>query len=253
MLEKEFYRHLEDLIERNQQRDIGLHTDFLDPASQEEAEKICRKRGCRTELWGGYPEAECRALFLLGSYQEEADRRSIACIRVVSKGSFAHPDLLGALMGFGVKRGCIGDLCLQKNAAGGTEALVYAMARMAAHLAGLTSVGRQDVQADILPFEQIAELGNGDKDGEEITVSLASLRADSVLASAFSLPRSRAASLFDAGQVRLNWRDCEDKGKLLQPGDTLSVRHHGRVVLENVGGKSKKDRIFATLKVYRSK
>lgn len=249
MLEKNVYRHLEDMITRHLDKDTPMNTDFLDPATQEEGERLCRNRGCRVLLAGGYPEAERRMLFLLPSYQAEPPVGAIACIQVSAKGRFAHPDLLGALMGMGVKRGCLGDLCVRNGDNGGTVALVYCIARMASHLAGIGEVGRQNVKATLLSLdEMMAEKGEGD--GCVVTASLASLRADGVLAAAFNLSRSRGAALFDAGQVQLNWQECQDRGKLLKAGDTLSVRRHGRVVLEEIGGQSRKGRVFVVMKVF---
>lgn len=249
MLEPSFYQRLEDLIDRNLSRDVPLHTDFLDPASQGEALALCRKRGCRASLVGGYPSAERNALCLLPSFQDDPPSDLVAYLRITSRGHFAHPDLLGALMALGVSRGCLGDLLLEKGERG-TSALVYALARMAPHLASIQSVGRHEVRAEILanPEENVPDENGGD--GRIVRGSLASLRADSVLAAAFSLPRSRASALFDMGAVQLNWQPCEDRGRVLKPGDTLSVRHYGRAILLEVGGQSRKNRSFVLLQVF---
>ena len=143
---------MEDLIQRNLQKDVPLHTGFLDPATQREALRLCRKRGCEGELWGGYAGAERKVLFLPATYQEAPDHSVVACIRLQSKGVFAHPDLLGALMAMGTKRDCIGDLCIVQDKNGGSEARAYCLATMAPHLAAITSVGRSAVEVEVMPL-----------------------------------------------------------------------------------------------------
>jgi RNA-binding protein YlmH len=79
------------------------------------------------------------------------------------------------------------------------------------------------------------------------TKTVASLRLDVIIATGLSLSRSNASELISANRVSINHLPCTDSGKSLKEGDIVSVHKYGRVKLHEVGGTSKKGRIFITL------
>jgi RNA-binding protein YlmH len=88
---------------------------------------------------------------------------------------------------------------------------------------------------------------------EELTVktdTVASLRLDAVLCTAFGLSRTKAAELIEAGRVNLDYHPCIQPAKELNEGALLSVRGLGRAKLLETGGVSKKGRIFVRIGVY---
>jgi len=80
--------------------------------------------------------------------------------------------------------------------------------------------------------------------------TVSSLRLDSVVSSAFSISRGKAAEAITAGQVQLNWAVCTKAAAEVEQGDTISLRGLGKCVLEEVGNRTKKDRIFISIKRY---
>ena len=82
------------------------------------------------------------------------------------------------------------------------------------------------------------------------TDTVASLRLDAVLSAAFGLSRSKSASLIAAGRVSLDHMPCMQPAKELAVGALLSVRGLGRAKLLEVGGVSKKGRVFVRIGLY---
>ena len=88
---------------------------------------------------------------------------------------------------------------------------------------------------------------------EELTIktdTVASLRLDAVLSSAFGISRTKAAELILAGRARLNHQICEKTDKEVGENVLLSIRGMGRAKLLEVGGVSKKGRSFIKIGIY---
>ena len=112
--------------------------------------------------------------------------------------------------------------------------------------------------------EQFTELRFGPNQGQKVPLELAelsapaaavktrhdtvsSLRFDSVLASAFSLARGKAAALIESGRAELDHALCQKPDKPVSEGSILSVRGLGRARLDSVDGTTKKGRIGITV------
>ena len=86
--------------------------------------------------------------------------------------------------------------------------------------------------------------------GKELTGTVAALRLDALAALAFRLSREEIKRCIAHGTLSCNHRQAEKGDVLLQPGDLLSLRGHGRARLLSVGGESRKGRLFVTFFVY---
>ena len=82
------------------------------------------------------------------------------------------------------------------------------------------------------------------------TDTVASLRLDAVLSAAFGLSRTKAAELIAAGRVDLGDSPCLKPAKDLVEGAVFSVRGFGRAKLLEIGGKSRKGRVFIKIGLY---
>jgi RNA-binding protein YlmH len=76
------------------------------------------------------------------------------------------------------------------------------------------------------------------------------MRLDAVLSAAFGLSRTKAAELISSGRVSLDHLPCLQPAKELSEGALLSVRGLGRVKLLEIGGVSKKGRVFVRIGLY---
>ena len=83
---------------------------------------------------------------------------------------------------------------------------------------------------------------------QEATVS--SLRADAVLAAMMHTSRSRAADYIAAGRVEVNHLALQAPHAAVYARDVFTVRGVGRYRLTEIGGKSRKDRVFISFFQY---
>ena len=86
-----------------------------------------------------------------------------------------------------------------------------------------------------------------------VTKAVASLRLDAVLCAAFGLSRAKGAELISAGTVSLDHQPCLQPSKEISEGALISVRGMGRARLLEIGGTSRKGRVFIKIGLYSRK
>lgn len=95
-----------DKLERGMDREIPVHTAFLSPREQ----ALLRHLLPNCTFFGGTAHAERKVAFYLPDYLSPEDYFSedgpISCLRCsfYEEGAVGHRDLLGALMGTGIRR-----------------------------------------------------------------------------------------------------------------------------------------------------
>jgi len=196
-------------------------------------------------LFGGF-EDSTRKLVRFGSLEQLGydEAFPISCVEIVPVNmkfgeELSHRDYLGALMNLGVERDSYGDILVQEEGA-----TCFVQRHMAAFVMdNLLKVGSCAVHVEEVPLPEAVE----QETAEEFSATVAQLRLDSVVAAAFRVSRTKAAEYIAAGAVKHNHLPCLDRDKSLQEGDVLSLRGFGRATLLQVGGRSKKDRIFITV------
>ncbi len=170
----------------------------------------------------------------------------IACLKIAPLSpKFAEPishrDCLGALMNLGVKRECLGDIVKTE---GGM--LLFCQEKIAPYLCeSLTRVRHTDVRLSPCPPPSAVYT-----ETEEVRVSVASLRADGVIAHVFSLSRSDAADLFAARRVFINGRLYESGSRDLHAGDLVTARGLGRFRFGGEVGTSKKGKTIVCIEKF---
>ncbi|MFQ6964003.1 MAG: RNA-binding protein [Oscillospiraceae bacterium] len=205
-------------LTRAEQRGIPAATVFLTPREQ----ALLRQLLPQCRFWGGTPDAERAVAYWLPEYEDEDDYREngpVACLRAAffEENAVGHRDMLGALMGCGIRREAVGDLCLQPR-----QCDLFVTAELAPYLLdNLTSAGRAH-----LTLTRIA-LSQADRPPQalqELRVTVSSPRLDSVISAAFHLSRGSAADAVAAGRVNLNDLPCLKPDRAVQENDTVSVR-----------------------------
>ncbi len=248
------------LYDKAAQADKGsmTFTHFMDPHQRSVARHFLVESGYRCLFEGGYENAE-RVVALFSSPWDSWEAHApdklrnlsnypLSLVEVVYKKNayseaLTHRDYLGALMNLGVKREVLGDILIQ---GGGAQIIV--LDEMAPFLENqLTRVGRMSVEAHRIPFDQLAPPVHRT---EEKTVTVPSMRLDAIVAEGFNLSRSEAARYIEAGKVYLMFEECLSGSKAVEEGQIISLRGMGRILLYKVGGQSKKNRLFVTLKKY---
>lgn len=195
-------------------------------------------------IWGGWEQAErCVVGFFPDFAEPVSDAFPICGLRLESAQEIGHREILGSVLGLGIERSLIGDILPEKN-----SAVLFCLDSIADFIRlNLTRIGRKKVSVERL---DLAEIAIAPKKTKKIGGTVASLRLDSVIGLAVGKSRTKAHDLIVAGLVQRNWMTEENPSCLVAEGDVFSVRGMGRMKLSEVGGMSKKGRIWITMEQY---
>ncbi len=224
-----------------------VYSDFLSPYETVIAKKILDKLEDVFYCFvGGYTGAE-RVLAVMSSDFLEEDEAlsnaplSILRITPLHEKNLSHRDYLGSLMGLGIKREKIGDILVYE-----TYADVFLVDKIAEYISyNLDRIGNTKIECELQAVYQYTPPERKEK---LINTTVASLRIDSVAASGFSMSRTKILEYFKAQRVNVNWEMVTNPAKQVSQGDVISIRGKGRIVLDNVGGTTRKDRINISIK-----
>ena len=237
-----------DKINAGIRRNIPASTCFLSPRELEMARYLFGEEP-GLYAFGGYGEAERKMLCYLPDYLEEdslyEDDSPMVCLRATffQGDSPSHRDFLGALMGSGIAREAVGDLCVGKGTCD-----FFVTQEIAPYIQqNFTAAGRTHLHLEAIPLRdaQIPE-----PEVKIIKDTLASLRLDSVISSGFRIGRSLASQYVSAGKAAMDGLPCEKPDKAVAEGTKISVRGLGKIKLETVGGNTKKGRISVVIHRY---
>lgn len=237
-----------DKINAGIRKNIPASTCFLSPRELELARYLF---GDVPGLYafGGYGDAERKMLVYLPEYLEESalmeEDSPCVCLRAefFQGDSPSHRDFLGALMGCGIGRETVGDICVDTGSCDFFVTLEIAPYLLQSFLsAGGTKLRLQRISLmdARIPAPEV----------KEIRDTLASLRLDSVISSGFRIGRSLAAQYVTAGKAAIDGMPCEKPDKSVAVGMKISVRGLGKIKLHAVNGKTKKDRISVVIHRY---
>ena len=237
-----------DKIQAGIRRDIPASTCFLSPRELEMTRYLFGDLA-GLHSFGGYEDAERKMLVYLPEYLEDAylmeEDSPIVCLRATyyEADTLSHRDFLGALMGAGIARETVGDICV-----GSGSCDFFVTAEIAPYVAqNFLSAGRTKLSIQQIP---LAAVSVPEPEVKEIRDTLASLRLDSVISSGFRIGRSLAAQYVTAGKAAIDGLPCEKPDKSVAEGCKVSVRGLGKIKLATVGGQTKKGRISVTIHRY---
>lgn len=259
---------IEDKIRQSDDWSVMTSGDFLDMHQKKVVMDYARSRKLpvRMLFYGGYPDAErCMPVFLPDYIQWEPDQAEegaevpeeisqlLRVVRVkVPKGgrTLTHRDYLGSVLGLGIDREVTGDILVrgQEDSVGcGADIIVEAEIAEFIEL-NYDKAGRTNLEVSILPIEELC-LGTVNIIQKQDTV--ASLRLDSIVASAFALSRAKAAEAIRRGLVSVNSLEALKVDMEIEESDKIVLRGKGKVVLTQVGGVSRKDRTRIVFDIYK--
>ena len=237
-----------DKISTAMNRNILGATCFLSPRELELARYLFGEPEGLSSF-GGYPDAERKMLIYLPEYLTEdalfEEDSPLVCLRAsfYQGDSLSHRDFLGALMGAGIKRETVGDICVKTSSCD-----FFVTAEIAPYVLNqFTSAGRAKIHLKQIP---IREADIPEPEVQVIKDTMASLRLDSVISSGFRIGRSLAAQYISSGKAALDGLPCEKPDKAVSEGQKISVRGLGKIKLDSVGGQTKKGRISVVIHRY---
>ena len=237
-----------DKINAGMRKNVPANTCFLSPRELEMARFLFGEpEGLYT--FGGYEDAERKMLVYLPEYLDESalyEKDSpCVCLRATfyQGDSLSHRDFLGALMGAGIGRETVGDICVDTGSCD-----FFVTAEIAPYiLQNFTSAGRAKLSLQQI---SLSDARIPEPEVKEIKDTLASLRLDSVISSGFRIGRSLAAQYINAGKAAIDGLPCEKPDKAVIEGMKISVRGLGKIRLAGINGRTKKDRISVVIHRY---
>lgn len=236
---------IEDKISQCDHKYMAACTGFLDSHQQSIARSIVRKPmpvGVKPVFYGGYDDADRVILACLPEYAEIGDDDPLTVIRAsLEPGGreLTHRDYLGSLTGTGIKRDKIGDILVRPD---GADIIVLAEIKDFL-LYNYGKAGRTYLSLSEVPLSELI-IPEQKKITRKDTV--ASLRADSIVASMFGLSRSKAAEAITRGIVFVNHMEVTKTDQILAEGDAVVLRGSGKAIITEASGVSRKGRIYVT-------
>lgn len=237
-----------DKVNNGMVRNIPAHTGFLSPRELEMTRYLFGDVP-GLHAFGGYADSERKMLCYLPEYLDEnflmEDDSPVVCLsaQFYEGDTPTHRDFLGALMGLGIAREAVGDICV-----GTGRCDFFVTEEIAPYLLqNFTNAGRTKFR-----LSRIALLDASIPQPEVRLVkdTLASLRLDGVVSSGFRISRSLAAQAISAGKVAIDGLPCEKSDKNISEGATISLRGSGKIKLVKVNGQTKKGRISVEIHRY---
>ena len=236
-----------DKINMGLRKNIPSSTCFLSPRELEMSRYLF---GDLPGLYpfGGYTDAERQMLCWLPDYLEEEsllEDGPLVCLRATfwDGDTPSHRDFLGALMGAGIGRETIGDICVGKGSCD-----FFVTAEIAPYiLQNFTSAGRTHLHLEAIPLSQVQI---ADPEVKEIRDTVASTRLDSIISSGFRIGRSLAAQYISGGKAAIDGLTCEKPDKSVCEGSKISVRGLGKIRLVSINGTTKKGRTSVVIHRY---
>ena len=237
-----------DKINAGLRKNIPASTCFLSPRELEMARFLFGEPE-GLYAFGGYTDAERKMLVYLPEYLEEdalyEEDSPVVCLRAefYQGDRLSHRDFLGALMGAGIGRETVGDICVGKSCCD-----FFVTQEIAPYIEqNFLSAGRTRLHLSRIPLK---EANIPEPEVKEIKDTMASLRLDSVISSGFRIGRSLAAQYVTTGKAAIDGLPCEKPDKAVAEGMKISVRGLGKIKLHAVGGRTKKDRISVVIHRY---
>ena len=237
-----------DKINAGMRKNIPANTPFLTLREID----MCRYLFGNQEglfSFGGYDGAERQMLVYLPEYLEKdalfEEDSPLVCLRATffDGDTPSHRDFLGALMGAGIARETIGDICVGKG-----QCDFFVTTEIAPYiLQNFIGAGRTKVHLERIPLHEVSV---PDPETKEIRDTVASIRLDSIISSGFRVGRSAAAQYVTAGKVAIDGLPCEKPDKSVDEGCKISVRGLGKIRLRTINGQTKKGRISVIIDRY---
>ncbi|OCA83901.1 RNA-binding protein [Pseudobacillus wudalianchiensis] len=215
-------------------------TDFLDPREQEIVRSVVGAHGdTAVFFFGGTAHTERKRAYICPSYFTPVEKEfDIVLYELHYPDKFvsiAHPQVLGSLMGLGLRRRKFGDILTDG------KRVQFLAAKEVSHYieVNLNRIGKTAVTLDKKsPDEAIAQ----EEEWKEISTTVSSLRLDAVLSAFMKQSRQKVQMAIKGGLVKVNWKQQENPAFECTEGDVFSVRGAGRAKLLTVEGQTKKEK-----------
>lgn len=238
-----------ELLDRARRGEI-TYTRFLTPGEQKAITRHLAGAGEECCLWGGYDAAERKRMFFLPPYLAELDAacrtecltesygESVIPLEIRGSGyrELTHRDFLGALLHLGIERDAIGDVCVMAP----DRAILFCDRVMATFFTeNLTRVANDAVRclSVTVPLDF-----DGGRHFAPVSDTVASPRADAVVAALANLSREKAQGLFRQSLVEIDYEPEARFDRTVEEGAVIVIRGVGKFIVRALSDKTRKGR-----------
>ena len=228
-------------------------TAFLDGRQKIQALEVFGSfsKSIKVVCYGGFKQAQRVriGLFPLDVYGWTDDENEfyemfdVSAIEIKGSGfsSFGHRDVMGSVLGLGIKRDVLGDIYLPDD-----KTAYICLTSVAAQYicSSLEAVARDKVKTSIIDCKLLPEIK---LQFSVVSGTVASDRLDCIVSLCTGLSREKAKQIISSANVNLNHFEELRCDIAVCDGDVLSVRGYGRFVVHELGGLTKKGRTKATV------
>ena len=191
-------------------------SEFLDPAAFAAAETIAvQYDNIRLAESGGYEGAERRKAAFVHSDFMGTESFDITAVKFRWDNRYhelSHRDVLGSIMGSGIKRDVIGDILMRRD-----HCIVLTSPPIANYLlTSVVTIGAAQVSAEEMSLDEIPPR---EQKVKEIRTTVASMRLDVIAAAGFGTSRSKMANEIDVDKVKVNWKDVKSSSQAIKECD----------------------------------
>lgn len=249
----ELLSRLEDMCALAEKRVRPVFSAFLNESEQFMAQKFFgKRRGVVFSFWGGDEACVRKMLCVMpdDGYTEEAPREDFPVYALTLSyrraDKPAHRDMLGSFMALGIERQTVGDIFV------GDGAAVVFCTKTARDMIydNISRVGKVGVTISDGVSQQGREAVRP-PEFREISVNVASMRADCLVSAVSGLSREKSAEFIRSGSFMLNFEECDNVSRSVSDGDVLTLRGYGKFIVSGDAVTTKKGRNRITLKQYK--
>lgn len=234
-----------DLIDQSMQYYRYEFSNFLSPSVYTLLEKYYVDEDFRIEFIGGHLTSERKIMRIYPYYYDlETEKYPFELMKIQYSekySSISHRDVLGSILALGIKRDMLGDIHVHDS-----YAYILVMDTVIDFLLmKLKKVRHSTVQLSICDIQAL-EVKTPEYRLYRDTIN--SNRLDAIISKGFKIDRKSAKNLVNNMQVKVNHLYIDNPHNPVSPGDLISAKGHGRIILSEINGRTKKDRIKICIK-----
>jgi RNA-binding protein YlmH len=222
------------LIEKNINKLNNLgNTFFLDPRELKEVTSHLKKNTYK--IYRPYSDSERNII-----YKDEEP--NVLLYEIKSKKELRHQDILGSIYSLNLDISLFGDIILDND-----RYFIYILGIIQNTFENdFKKVGNTNIELELLPTDYLKDYTHK---YEEIEVITSSLRIDTVIARVIHTNRDSIKDLIKDKSIIYNYELLKDNSKVINPGDTFSIRKIGKYKYIETVKNTKSDNLI--IKIYK--
>ena len=168
---------------------------------------------------------------------------NIKVLEFISYDKLSHREILGSLYGLNIDTSLFGDIIITNNH-------YYIMVIESIYnliTNNLSTIGNHHIK---LKEVSLDILNDYERQYEEITLIVSSLRIDNIISNLIGTSRESIKKKFLNDEIILNYIPCHKLNYILKEKDIFSIKRNGKYIFNGIINKTKKDNYLIKLQKY---